>query len=228
MEDSPAPSVKSNKNGFVSLNIPDGAQVRYTLDGTTPAETHGFIYTKPFQVSKTTPLQLRAFESGKFGSKRISTVIGKDIFQEAQKTKHNLQPGLRFTYYESEIMRVKAIDGLIQSASGVIPHININERRLEENIAFRFEGFLSIPTDGLYTFFLVSNDGSQLKLNDEIFINNDGPHGEREVSMATSLRKGKHKIELKYFQLGGGKVLKLFWQGPGFEKEEIPASALYY
>ncbi len=96
----------------------------------------------------------------------------------------------------------------------------------EENFALKFDGYLSVPEDGLYTFFLVSNDGSQLKLNDKEFIDNDGPHGDREVSMGTSLRAGKHKIELNYFQQGGGKKLKLYWQGPGFDKQEIPDSVL--
>jgi hypothetical protein len=228
MEETPAPSIKSDNSGIVSLVIPDGAQVRYTIDGSSPTETHGLIYNQPFRVTKTTPLRFRAFESAKFGSKMVSTVIGTDIFQEAQKIGQNLQPGLRFMYYEGEIRRVKEIDGLISGVSGVGPGVSIIEAHRDENFAVRFVGYLSIPKEGLYTFFLVSNDGSQLKLNDEIFIDNDGPHGEREVSSATSLRKGKHKIELNYFQLGGGKVLKLFWQGPGFERVEIPDSVLYH
>jgi len=228
MEESASPSVNSDKNGLVRLNIPDGAKIRYTLDGTIPTETHGYSYMKTFNVTKTTPLRIRAFESGKFGSKMISTVVGSDIFQDAQKVEHELKPGLRYAYFEGETSRVKGIDGLVPASSGVLPNISINEARLKENIAFRFEGFLSIPKDGLYTFFLVSNDGSQLKLNNDIFIDNDGPHGEREVSSVTSLRKGYHKIELNYFQLGGGKILNLFWQGPGFEREEIPASVLYH
>jgi len=68
MEESSVPSVKSDKNGLVSLNIPNEAEVRYTLDGTSPTEAHGFTYKKPFQVTKTTSLRIRAFETGKFGS----------------------------------------------------------------------------------------------------------------------------------------------------------------
>ena len=43
-----------------------------------------------------------------------------------------------------------------------------------------------------------------------------------------ALRKGKHKFALKYFQMGGDKILRVFWEGPGWEKKEIPASALFH
>lgn len=38
-----------------------GAQIRYTLDGSTPTETHGTIYTTPLTISSTTTLRARAF-----------------------------------------------------------------------------------------------------------------------------------------------------------------------
>ena len=41
-----------------------GATIRYTLDGSTPAETTGNIYTAPLTINKTTVLRAAAFKTG--------------------------------------------------------------------------------------------------------------------------------------------------------------------
>ena len=96
----------------------------------------------------------------------------------------------------------------------------------DTSFAYIFNGYLTIPTDGKYTLYLASNDGSMLYLDDYELINHDGPHSMIEESAAIALREGKHKIDLKYFQMLGGQGLMLYWKGPGFEKEEIPESVL--
>ena len=46
----------------VSLDSPTpGAEIRYTLDGSTPTATHGAVYSAPIVVSGTTSLRAAAF-----------------------------------------------------------------------------------------------------------------------------------------------------------------------
>jgi hypothetical protein len=45
-----------------------GAQIRYTLDGTTPTTTQGSIYAAPIHITKTTTLRVAAFKTGYFAS----------------------------------------------------------------------------------------------------------------------------------------------------------------
>ena len=97
----------------------------------------------------------------------------------------------------------------------------------EEYFAFDFEGYIDIPSDGLYTIYLVSNDGSRLSLDDNVFINLDYLHPAVEEFKTVALAAGKHAIAVKYFQAGASSILKLLWEGPGFEKQEIPASVLF-
>jgi hypothetical protein len=61
-----------------------------------------------------------------------------------------------------------------------------------------------------------------------LFIDNDGLHGNYEVAAPVSLSEGYHSIRLKYFQNGGGKLLKLSWEGADFKKAEIPKSLFFY
>ncbi len=65
-----------------------------------------------------------------------------------------------------------------------------------------------------------------LYLDNHELINHDGPHAMVEEFATISLRKGKHEVDLKYFQMLGGQGLRLSWKGPGFQKKEIPESVL--
>ncbi|WP_262509688.1 MULTISPECIES: PA14 domain-containing protein [Arenibacter] len=97
-----------------------------------------------------------------------------------------------------------------------------------ENFGYVFDGYISVPKDGLFTFFLESNDGSVLFLNDDALIDNDGAHGNYEKKGSISLKAGMHKISLNYFQQGGGRKLTLSWQSDDFEKMEIPSNMLFH
>jgi len=100
---------------------------------------------------------------------------------------------------------------------------------------FRLEDIKSVPThyallligsvnvekSGEYVFYCGSNDGTKLYVDNKLLIDNDGGHGYQEKYGKIKLNKGVHKIEVRYFQQGGGQELKVSWQGPGFEKREM-------
>jgi hypothetical protein len=229
MEVTPAPLVLSDKDGVVRLGRADrNAEIRYTLDGNEPDQNNGLLYRDSIRVSRSRILQLRAWQAGKLASPAIAVVVGADIFQQAPKINADLSPALRFSYYEGEISGLSALGRLPVVMSGLSPQFSLASRKRDTNFAFSYEGYINITRDGQYTFYLLSNDGSQLYLNDQLFIDNDGQHGDLEISAPVSLKAGKHKIALKYFQTGADFNLKVFWQGPGFAKQEIPATVLYH
>jgi hypothetical protein len=89
---------------------------------------------------------------------------------------------------------------------------------------------LKIEQTGTYTFYLNSDDGSKLYIDDKLILNNDGLHPETELSVSIDLQKGMHKINLEYFQ--GPRefiALELFWQTPNSEEKVlVPASAFFH
>ncbi len=223
------PFVISDNSGIVKLSCKNkNAQIRYTLDGTLPTDETYNVYKKPIVVTKLTTLFMQAFSSGKTFSHIVSAQIGTDIYQEALQISGDLEQGLNYKYYECEINSTDNIKKNQLVETGIIPQFAIAESRSNSNFAFTFKGYISIPKDGFYTFYLESNDGSVLILNDDKIIDNDGAHGNAEESASISLKAGMHKIEVKYFQLGGGQLLKLAWEAPGFEKQEIPAVVLFH
>jgi alpha-L-fucosidase len=111
---------------------------------------------------------------------------------------------------------------------GIMPVFSIENREKEQYFGYEFAGFIHIEKAGSYTFFLTTNDGSRLYVDDMMVINNDGLHPAAEVSRQLNLAEGYHSFLIRYFQEGGTHHFQLEWQGPGFERQIVPASVLYH
>jgi hypothetical protein len=91
----------------------------------------------------------------------------------------------------------------------------------------QFTGFIDVPTDGEYTFYTSSDDGSKLYIGSTEVVNNDGLHGPQERSGTIGLKAGKHALSVVFFEKTGGQVLTVSYAGPGITKTTVPASALF-
>jgi len=225
----PKPYISSDKNGIIHLSCDDDqANIIYTLNGSMPNSLDSYSYNKAIKIAKTTLIRAVAIRDKYPISKILSQNVGTDIYQNAQKLNKKPKKGLEFEYYEGVVNYTKKIKEQSIVKTGITPTITSATKIRDNNFSFIFSGYINIPEDGTYTFYLISNDGSCLYLNDESAINNDGGHGKREESVVTSLRKGHHKLKLSYFQLGGGQDLVLEWRGENFERVEVPASVFYH
>jgi predicted Zn-dependent protease len=91
-----------------------------------------------------------------------------------------------------------------------------------------FTGLISVPTSGLYTFYLESDDGSRLTLgSSQTVVVNDGVHAMTEVGGQVSLLAGLHTFKVEYFNGSAPGGLIARWQGPGIAKAVIPAANLF-
>ena len=90
-------------------------------------------------------------------------------------------------------------------------------------------GQINITTAGAYRFFLESDDGSRLFIDNQLVINNGGVHPMLEAASAPlTLDVGMHDIRVEYFENTGGAGVILRWDPPGLTaKEVVPASALF-
>ena len=89
----------------------------------------------------------------------------------------------------------------------------------------RHTGAITIPTAGNWTFYLNSDDGTKLWLDDSEVVDNQGEHGMREVSDSVWLDGGDHSLRTEFFEHGGWAGFTLSWEGPNQTKQVIPASA---
>lgn len=69
-----------------------------------------------------------------------------------------------------------------------------------EWFAIDYRGRFWIDHPGPYMFFLKSDDGSNLYIDDQLIVNNDGIHAALEKTAAMELSGGIHTIRVSYFQ----------------------------
>nr|WP_288932431.1 PA14 domain-containing protein [uncultured Allomuricauda sp.] len=96
-----------------------------------------------------------------------------------------------------------------------------------DNFSIRYTGYIQIDTQGSYTFYTSSDDGSKLFIDGTEVVNNDGAHGNRERSGNITLTAGLHDITVLFFENSGGETLTVQYQGPSISKQNVPFSKLY-
>lgn len=77
-------------------------------------------------------------------------------------------------------------------------------KEAKENIGLVITRYLEVPEDGVYTFRLYSDDGSQLTVDGVMVVDNDGMHDARELVGQHAMKKGLHLIRVLYFDHNGG------------------------
>jgi len=131
------------------------------------------------------------------------------------------QAPVAYEYYEGSWTLLPEFDQLVPVAAGRQNNLTLDSRLRDDNFAYRFTTALQIPDSGAYTLYLKSDDGSSLRLNDNILINNDGLHGPREQRNTSTLDAGVHKLEVRFFEKNGGQLLTLDISGPGLPRQSI-------
>jgi len=140
------------------------------------------------------------------------------------------QPGIQVDYFHPAANNValETLAAMKPSESGIVPQIvmNVPQRKQADNFALRFTGNIRIPAPGKYSFFVASDDGSRIYIDDQLLVNNDRLQGMTEQGASVDLTAGLHKIVVTYFDNGGGDGLSVTWSGPGIQKQAIPAEQL--
>jgi len=96
-----------------------------------------------------------------------------------------------------------------------------------DNVGAVFTGCVEVGSDGIYTFYTESDDGSALYIGATKVVDNDGLHGMQERSGQIGLKAGKHTLRVEFFEAGGGAGVIARYEGPGLAKQTIPAGALW-
>jgi len=120
-----------------------------------------------------------------------------------------LAPGLAYAYYARKVSRAAALAALTPTARDTVGDVTLRGTERAENFGARWTGLLRVPTDGVYEFTLLSDDGSLLRIAGETVIDHDGPHSARARTGAVALAAGFHPFEVAYFQGDGDRALEL-------------------
>jgi hypothetical protein len=110
---------------------------------------------------------------------------------------------------------------------GNMPNISLSSAPQATNYAYLWEGYITIPTTGVYTFQTSSDDGSKVwlgSLNGQVSpysfsgaatVSNDGLHAVTTGSSSDlSLTAGVYPIAIAYYQGSGSAMMALSWKTP--------------
>jgi len=169
------------------------------------------------------PLKLR-----RGGEVVAATVTLGEVRPLAPAKVADLAAGLAYKAYRGRWRRLPDFRRLKPAASGTMPAFGLGEHKGRDNFAVELTGYIQVPADGVYAFYLLSDDGSRLYIGERLVVDHDGLHGPVEKRGFVSLKAGRHRIRVACFNAGGDEALKVSYEGPGIRKREVPARALFH
>ncbi|MCX6258242.1 MAG: PA14 domain-containing protein [Bacteroidia bacterium] len=218
------PWIKPGKEAEASISCAEkDAVIRYTVDGSEP-DSKSPVYSAPLKFKASATLKCMAFKPGMLPSKMVSLDFnGMKVFRMDQNIGRT-KKGLNRDYYECKIKTCDEVNKLKPVSSGNTSGLDLSGCR-KEYFAVKFTGYLNIPAEGTYTFYLTSDDGSVLSVANDKIIDNDGAHSKTEKLTKCIFGKGNFPFELVMFNGSGDSSLTLEWEGPGFRRCKVPDSA---
>jgi len=136
------------------------------------------------------------------------------------------EPGLHYAYYEGDFSTVLDLDDAEPASEGTIDTFVFPDGIRRDEFGLALYGAIAVPSDGTYTFYTTSDDGSRLYIGTRLVVANDYPHGATERKGTVELKAGRYPIFVAYFEGQVDEVLQVAWEGPGIEKGPIPADVL--
>ncbi|HVU54720.1 MAG TPA: family 20 glycosylhydrolase [Puia sp.] len=185
-----------------------GARVYYTLNGRMPTENDR-EYTRPLElrVPSGQRRELRTMVISRTGRRSVPTrvvVYNYDPFPAVGSVtvaadSARLLAGLRVDTVERGFQRYRVL----------------------------CTGYVDIPADGVYSFFLPARDSDKLFIDDHAVIADDSHFSQIENIGAAPLQKGLHRLRLDY-TFGGSAVVPLYYQGADGERRAFTTSQLFH
>ena len=184
------------------------ATVRYTTDGSFPNKDSQ-LYNGPVKVDETTHFILRTFApNGQAGEMLKADFLKQGLLEPVMADASKLTQGLNAAWYNYRGEKCREIHKAPFNGNYAANDVVIPEG-VKGNIGLIITGYLRVPEDGVYTFSLMSDDGSWLKIDGNMVVDNDRPQSPHEEVSQQALKAGLHKIEVRYFDSNGG-MLRLW------------------
>jgi hexosaminidase len=183
----------------------------YTLDGSQPS-VKSDKYTQPFtlQLKDNQPILLKTIVV--LASGRQSGVYTATLEKKPLKDASSVRPtalGISYRTTTEKVLLAKELRIAASEASKSMSKIGVAALPQAPFIGAIYEGYIFADSDGMYSFKVRSDDGAVLYIDEELVVDNDGPHPPREVTGSVALQRGYHKIKLHYFDSGEGRVLEV-------------------
>jgi len=138
-------------------------------------------------------------------------------------------PGtLAYTLYRGQVWEGLSSDEVKPERAGQVKDFALQSLgEVHHHTAVAYDGWINLAFSGRYTFFLKMNGGS-LHVDGNPIIQQDPSdrRGVKALEGTADLAAGWRKLQLTYFHTGQEPTFSFEMEGPGFERDVIPASML--
>ncbi|SMD25750.1 family 16 glycoside hydrolase [Kibdelosporangium aridum] len=151
----------------------------------------------------------------------LFTFLSVFVTAPAQAAVPPQQPGVTLRVFDVQT----GLDKLCTIKSGQTPNVDklmpvINwtgtaDFGINDLFVSEVTGNINITTAGTYQFRLTSDDGSRLRIDGQVVINNDGLHAPTPVTGSIQLSPGYHALRIDHFDNMYDQQVTLEWQPPG-------------
>ena len=206
------------KVGCVACHNP-GAEKVDTLTTSVPLPDLAKKYTGPSLMTfLKDPLEVRP--SGRMPAMGLSDedyrCLALHFVRDGKST-----PNTRFAVYLGSWESLPNFAELKPAAEGETEGFDLTVAKAQYNFAVRFTTYVRIQKTGDYRFFLGSDDGGKLWIDNELVVDCNGTHPHEIKNQKQPLEEGFHKVVVEYFQAGGQSTLELQISGQGIPKQPL-------
>lgn len=141
-----------------------------------------------------------------------------------------VHPGISWKRYEGQYPWIPQAATLTTSSEGKVASVEGVPSMEGKDGLLMLTGYIRIPRDGFYTFYMTSATRAFLRIHDAQLIDEDhGYQAGTERQATIPLQAGLHPFQL-YLRLerGASPGATIQWSGPGIEKQAVPESVLFY
>jgi hexosaminidase len=200
---------------FDPVTVPD-AIIRYTIDGSDPTPTSA-VYKGAIRLNRAGPVRAAIFRPN--GTHSAVTTIAAVSIRPDESAKI---AGINRRVLDGVFAKCPDPSAFQAVVAKNVASVGLGEYAGRDNYALQFDGFLRIPADGEYTFYLGSDDGSKMWLGDQLVADNDGLHAFGEKRLKLNLPRGDYPFRIVMFEQGGSESLRFSVEAMGQTKQLVP------
>ena len=130
-------------------------------------------------------------------------------------------PNVKYAVYAGSWTMLPKFSELQPLNTGVTSGFSLGVVDRANDYAVQFSTYLKIDKPGEYRFWLGSDDGSRLIIDDQTVVDCDGVHPHETKQGRLTLTQGFHRVIVEFFQQGGGATLQAEIAGQGIARQPI-------
>jgi hexosaminidase len=181
--------------------------LRYTTNGSLPVASSP-VMSKPLVIKQPVTIKLAAFTPTGLRGEIYTLNYQKEVYREPVRVTSAAR-GLQCKYYKKYLLNTLGMKSLQPDSQFIAPNIVVPALVTAPSFGLQYSGYIDIPETGIYSFYLLCDDGGTLTIGNKEVVNNDGQHAPQEKSGQIALKKGLHPFYLNFIEGGGGFTLQL-------------------